>query len=373
MHSSSGECSSGQLRGSFPSRLPSTVAFLAPFMVHSCPQLKRLGTGSSFPTGSEELKLCRGGLGAEYLSISAGAETSPLGFGQERGFGSLFGAGEALSLPVAGSSAARDGTPGLRAALLWAALSHGLRNRKGNWREAELSTLPCWTEILSLLLLALCSRDGVRHSMQQLMPVARGRRGAGWGWWGGRGWQDRAPAPAAAPGQQRQRWDSASVAFQQGLGQGEGYRVRLTCCCLIYVNKAEERQTEPAGVRRARPRPPFRSFPCRRRCRPGEGAGAARTVPARGGLAPRRLRATYRRRGEPGPRQRAGAEAEPGAGRASGRLGAAAVAGRSRRRCRRPRGGSRPARAGRGGVGRAAARPLAVWHGAERPSATAER
>lgn len=99
-------------------------------MVHSCPQLKRLGTGFSFLTGSKELKLCRGCLGAEYLSSSAGAEASPLGFGQERGFGSLFGAGEGLSLPVVSSSAASDGTPGLRADPLGAALSRGLRNRK---------------------------------------------------------------------------------------------------------------------------------------------------------------------------------------------------------------------------------------------------
>lgn len=105
---------------------------LGSFMVHSCPQLKRLGTGFSFPTGSKELQLCRGGLGAEYLSSSAGAETSPLEFGQEQGFGSLFGAGEGLYLPVVSSSAARDGAPGLRAAPLGAALAHGLRNRKGD-------------------------------------------------------------------------------------------------------------------------------------------------------------------------------------------------------------------------------------------------
>lgn len=111
--------------------LSSPVAFLAPFMVHSCPQLKRLGTGFSFPTGSKELELCRGCLGAEYLSSSAGAETSPLGFGQERGFGLLFGAGGGLYLPVVSRSAASDGTSGLRAVPLGAALSHGFRNRKG--------------------------------------------------------------------------------------------------------------------------------------------------------------------------------------------------------------------------------------------------
>lgn len=94
-------------------------------------------------------------------------------FGQERGFGSFFGGGEGLSLPVVSRSAARDGTPGLRAVPLGAALSHGLRNRKGiGWMwmwsgfskdkgNAELFTLSSWTQILSLLLLASSSQDGV--------------------------------------------------------------------------------------------------------------------------------------------------------------------------------------------------------------------
>lgn len=108
--------------------LPSTVAFLAPFMVHSCPQLKRLGTEFSLPTSSEELKLCRGGLGAKYLSSSAGAETSPLGFGQERDLGRSLVQGKGCLCLL---SAALQ--TGLRAVPLGAGLSYGLRNRKGMW------------------------------------------------------------------------------------------------------------------------------------------------------------------------------------------------------------------------------------------------
>lgn len=204
-------------------------------MVHSCPQLKRLGTGFSFPTGSEELKLCRGGLGAEYLSSSAGAETSPLGFGQDWGFGSLFGAGEGLSLPVVSSSAASDGTPGLRAAL-----SHGLRSRKTLWSgfsqdkgKVELFTLLSRTEILSLLPLASCSRDRVVAFHSAVKACCSGeKKEQGWGWWMSGAGRTALTLLLLLQGSGGERWDSASVTLQQGLEQGEGHRVSLTCCYL---------------------------------------------------------------------------------------------------------------------------------------------
>lgn len=66
---------------------PTSVVFLVPCVVHNCPQLKKPGSGFPVCTVSKELEplqwfpgagLC---LGAEYLSSSAGAKTSALGFG----------------------------------------------------------------------------------------------------------------------------------------------------------------------------------------------------------------------------------------------------------------------------------------------------
>lgn len=161
-----------------------------------------------------------------------------LGFGQEQGFRLLFGAGEGLSLPVVSSSAASDGTPGIRGVPLRAALSHGRRNRKrGVWSgfsqdkgEAELFTLPSWTEILSLLLLASCSRDRVLalHAAENACCSGETRRRAGGGGCQGlAGPRSRSCCCSrAAEGATR----PASLPLQRGLEQGEGHRVTLTCC-----------------------------------------------------------------------------------------------------------------------------------------------
>lgn len=184
--------------------------------------------------------------------------------------------------------------------------------------KAELFTLPSWTQISSLLLLASSSRDRVlafRAAVNACCSGKRRSRAGGGGCQGLAGPRSRSCCCSRAA--------EGAVGLVIGpvaAGPRRGRRVpcQFDLLLSIYVNKAEERQTEPEWVRRARLRPPFRTFPCRRRCRPGEGAGAARTVPARGVLAPRRLRATHRRRGEPAGPSAAGSEGRPGRARLPG-------------------------------------------------------
>lgn len=110
--------------------LPFTVAFLAPFHGAQLPSAEKTWNWvliSHWRQGSKALQ----GLPRGRIFIQQ-CWSCDLSHGAWTGVGiwvAVWCRGRAVS--VVSSSAASDGTPGLRAAPLGTALSHGLRNRKG--------------------------------------------------------------------------------------------------------------------------------------------------------------------------------------------------------------------------------------------------